>query len=259
MNGDLFNYGDDSPSGMVMDGGALVSRPFSSCSSLAIGLDGLLHVGRVSFFGTWSIGGTKRQPLAQLNRPLDGNGASLFTSQYGKATPVLKGAVDVVVTGFPLVTINVDLPATVASVEQGGGTSIKPGTAVLQAVGPAAKNVLASAAKGVPFVARLGLKPWWDGISDAIGGGPALVQDGKVVLPTTESFSSTQIMPRAPRTAAGQLRDGRIVLLAVDGAQTWSAGVDSRELAEEMVRLGAVTAMALDSGARRRWRSTATS
>ena len=59
-------------------------------------------------------------------------------------------------------------------------------------------------------------------------------------------FSSA---PRAPRTGLGQLADGRIILVAVDGRQPgYSVGLTNFELAQTMVRLGAVTAMALDGG-----------
>ena len=52
-----------------------------------------------------------------------------------------------------------------------------------------------------------------------------------------------------PRSAVGQLRDGRIVLVAVDGRQPgYSIGLTNFELAQALVRLGAVTGMALDSG-----------
>ena len=54
---------------------------------------------------------------------------------------------------------------------------------------------------------------------------------------------------RAPRSAVGQLADGRIVLVAVDGRQPgYSVGMTNFELAQALVRLGAVTGMALDSG-----------
>jgi hypothetical protein len=47
----------------------------------------------------------------------------------------------------------------------------------------------------------------------------------------------------------GQLGDGRVVLVVVDGRQPgYSAGMTNFELAQTMVRLGAVTAMGLDGG-----------
>jgi hypothetical protein len=54
---------------------------------------------------------------------------------------------------------------------------------------------------------------------------------------------------RHPRTGVGQLADGRIVLVAVDGRQPgYSTGLTNFELALTMMRLGCVTASALDAG-----------
>jgi hypothetical protein len=64
-----------------------------------------------------------------------------------------------------------------------------------------------------------------------------------------EQFTGTQLSLRRARTAVGQRADGKIVLVAVDGALPgYSTGMTNFELAQQLVRLGAVTASALDSG-----------
>jgi flagellar hook assembly protein FlgD len=86
-------------------------------------------------------------------------------------------------------------------------------------------------------------------VTDAIGGGPLLVRGGKPVFRANEVFSPALLAPRRPRTAVGQLADGRIVLVAVDGGTAgYSVGVTNFELALTLVRLGAVTGAALGSG-----------
>ena len=68
-------------------------------------------------------------------------------------------------------------------------------------------------------------------------------------LPRRRAVLDEPAGPRAPRSAVGQLADGRIVLVAVDGRQPgYSVGMTNFELAQTLVRLGAVTAMALDGG-----------
>ena len=68
-------------------------------------------------------------------------------------------------------------------------------------------------------------------------------------LRALEDFSPSQINPRDPRTGVGQLANGRLVIVAVDGRQPgYSVGVTNFELAQLLVRLGAVTGTALDSG-----------
>ncbi len=96
---------------------------------------------------------------------------------------------------------------------------------------------------------NLGLEPSWPDMIGAIGGGPQIVRNGAPIFRAGEVFTTGQLGPRAPRSAVGQLRDGRIVLVAVDGRQPgYSVGLTNFELAQTLVRLGAVTGMALDSG-----------
>jgi hypothetical protein len=97
--------------------------------------------------------------------------------------------------------------------------------------------------------ARLILQPSWGGVTTALGGGPLLVRAGKPVFRTSEDFTNDQVTSRAPRAAVGQLADGRILLVAVDGGRPgYSVGLTSYELAQALVGLGAVTAAGLDSG-----------
>ena len=103
----------------------------------------------------------------------------------------------------------------------------------------------------MPILTRLILSPDWlaSGVTDALGGGPVIVRSGKPVWTAGEDFLPSQLAPRNPRTAVGQRADGKIILLAVDGRRRgFSVGMTNWELAQAMVRLGAVTASALDAG-----------
>jgi len=248
VNADYFNLDDGYPSGIFMRDGVLLGRPYSARATLGIGLDGLLRIARIGFFGTWGIGDAERQRLDQLNRPLEKGEIGLFTPAWGSATPSAPNAVDVVLSGFPPASGNVDLTGTIVSAGIGGGTPIPDGGAVLQAIGPPGKALLSEALAGLPLTVKLILKPWWEQVKDAIGGGPAIVRHGRISLPTTEAFTSAQLLGRDPRTAVGQRGDGRIVLVTVDGRQSGSAGVTLYDLAVELVRLGVVTGMSFDSG-----------
>ena len=248
VNGDLFNWDLGYPTGIFLEGGVLAGKPTSGRSTLGIGSDGTLRLARVAFSGAWGIGEGGRLALAQLNRPLGGSSAGLFTPAWGDATPAARGVVDVVVSGFPAAIPNADLTGQVVEVRRGGGTAIPEGGAVLQTTAAVGRRLALAAEAGSPFVAQLLLKPWWDGVADAIGGGPALVRHGRVALPTDEQFTRDQLVPRHPRTAVGQLADGRILLVAVDGRSARSAGVTLWDLAKELQARGAVTAMAFDAG-----------
>ena len=211
-------------------------------------LDGTLDVRRIKFFGTWR-GGGQRRALNEFNKAPGKNGIALFTSDYGTSTPRISGSYSVVLSGFPASTPNTDIASTVASASQNGSVGIAPATAVLVARGIAATKLQAEAPVGTTVALRLILQPGWDTVGDAIGGGPVLVRSGRPVYRANEAFETSLLAPRHPRTAVGQTEDGRILLVTVDGRQSgYSVGMTTFEMAQALVRLGAVRGMQLDGG-----------
>ncbi len=248
VNGDYFAPSDGRPSGIFLRDGVLATPPNAARSSVGITLDGLLDVRRVSFRGTWR-GAGQRRALNFLNKAPGTNGISLFTSDWGTSTPRIAGAFMVVLGSFPPATPNTDLVVPVTAAVSGTSTRIEPGTAVLVARGTAAAKLQAEAQQGAVVTLRLILQPDWAVVSDAIGGGPILVRDGAPVYRSNEAFTTSQLVPRGPRTAIGQRADGGIVLLTTDGRQPGlSVGMTNFELAQALVRFGAVRGMALDGG-----------
>ncbi|HEV7639765.1 MAG TPA: phosphodiester glycosidase family protein [Gaiellaceae bacterium] len=249
INGDLFNSTDGQPAGIFMQGGLLLHPPLGTRSSIGVDSAGALHVDRVKFFGTWR-GTGQRRPLSGLNKVPKAGEVILFTPAFGARTPAVPGAAEVVLQPFPAAAPNVDLPATVTATAVGGGTTIPPDGAVVMAAGATLAAALqAEAPIGTPLTTRLILQPAWTGVVSALGGGPVLVKAGKPVFRSLEDFTNDQVSQRDPRAGVGQLADGRIILVAVDGGQPgYSVGLTSFELAQTLVRLGAVTASAVDSG-----------
>ena len=248
VNGDYFAPNDGRPSGIFLRDGILTTPPNPSRSSTGITLDGLLDVRRVSFRGTWR-GSGQRRALNFLNKAPGTNGVSLFTSDWGSTTPRVNGAFAVVLGSFPPATPNTDLAVPVLSAAPATSVRIQPGTAVLVARGNAAAKLQAEALPGSVVTLRLILQPDWSVVSDAIGGGPVLVRDGVPVYRSNEAFTIAQLAPRGPRTAVGQRSDGGILLVTTDGRQPgFSVGMTNFELAQALVRLGAVRGMALDGG-----------
>src|SRR3954453_7389142 len=250
VNGDLFNFNDGHPSGMFMQDKVLMSPPYRARSSVGIGADGKLSVGRVSLFGYWQ-GLGQRHPLSGVNQVPRGDGTWLFTPAYGSATPKAAGVWEAVLQPFPPAVPGTDLTGVVTSTHSGGGLPIPKGGAVLVSRGTQVAKLQAEATPGTPTLTRLILSPDWlaSGVTDALGGGPVIVRNRKPIWTSGEDFLPTQLAPRNPRTAVGQRADGKIILLAVDGRRRgFSVGMTNWELAQAMVRLGAVTASALDAG-----------
>ncbi len=247
VNGDFFNLATGRPSGVLLRDGIVDSPPFGDRSSVGLTSDGTLDVRRIEFFGTWK-GLGQRRAINDLNQLPGPNGVSLFTSSYGSATPLQTGAVTAVVSPFPAVTPNTDLGGPVVQLSA-GGTPIPPGAAVLLARGTAAQKLTEEAPVGTNLAARIIFRPEWTGITQAVGGGPMLVRAGKPVFRALEAFAADQLVPRMPRTAVGQLSGGRVIFVATDGRQPgYSVGMTNFELAQTLVRLGAVTGSALDAG-----------
>lgn len=249
VNGDLFNGALGYPAGMFMVGGILAADPFRQRSSLGIAADGSLRIGLIGFAGSLQFAGHPTRLLRHFNRPLTSDrGFALFVPSWGARSPGARRTNEAILAGVGRALPNRDRPAQVVKIVRGAGHRIPPGGAILQARGTSRSRLAAEATAGGAMTFRLGLDPWWDGVRSALGGGPVLVRDGVAVLNAGEAFTPYQLVPRHPRTAVGQLADGRIILLAVDGRSAASAGLTTAQLAQEMVRLGAVNAMALDGG-----------
>ncbi len=248
VNGDLFTWNEGLPSGIFMESGVLRTQPHPLRSSVGVTDDGRLLVERVAMLATWQ-GLSQRRPLGRINQRPGAEGASLFTPAWGATTPAAQGTVEVTIDPFPPSAPETELTGAVTSAKPGGGTPIPRSGAVLVGSGASAGRLAAEAPVGQAVTARLFLRPQWGGVTDAIGGGPVIVRNGRPVYRALEDFTSSQLSLRHPRTAVGQRADGRILLIAVDGRSPgYSTGMTNFELAQTMVRLGATTASALDAG-----------
>jgi hypothetical protein len=249
VNGDFFGALTLAPSGMFMRRGVLATTPQRGRSSLGISGAGDLYVGKIAHSSVWTVPGRSSHHITHVNKRLVGRGFALFTPAWASRTPAVETAFDVVIAKVPSTRPNQDLIGTAVRVRRGGGSAIPPGGAVLQARGDTRIRYLKREARpGRTVVLRIDLAKWWPDAAAALGGGPLLVKNGVPVSSTREQFTSYQLELRHPRTAVGQLADGRIILVAVDGRSWFSIGMRTWELAAEMARLGAVRAMALDGG-----------
>jgi hypothetical protein len=247
VNGDLFTWADGIPSSGLIQDGVLKTTPHPKRSMVGVDTGGNLRVDRIAMLGTWQGLGPRR-PVHLINRPPGPNGTSLYTPAYGASTPTTGGVAEAVLTPFPSATPNTDLVGYVSE-NRRGGTPIPPGGAVLAARGSQAQRLLIEAAASQLVTIRLILRPEWRDVPEALGGGPVLIRAGKPIFRAGEDFTTYHLNRRHPRTAIGQRADGRIVMAVVDGRRPgYSAGMTNFELAQTMLRLGAVTASALDAG-----------
>jgi len=84
---------------------------------------------------------------------------------------------------------------------------------------------------------------------DIVGGVPQLIKDGKVDVTWQEEKSSKSFVEtRHPRTAVAKLKDGKFLMITVDGRSESSGGIGLFDLANYLLELGATDAMNLDGG-----------
>jgi hypothetical protein len=247
VNGDYFDANPGDPKGMVIRNGVLDSPPASKRSSAGFTPDGALQVARVAFNGIWR--GTGQRRATTINQSASAGPVTLYTSSWGPTTPPETNAVADVIPSLPPTKPNTDLITSVSQQLAGGNVPIPPGGAVLVARGNQVPFLQREAPPGTSLFLRMALTPDWSGMANGIGGGPVLVQNGKPVFRAGEDIAASLLNPRAARSAVGQLADGRILLVTVDGGGAgYSVGMTNFELAVALVRLGAVQAMALGSG-----------
>ena len=90
----------------------------------------------------------------------------------------------------------------------------------------------------------------WSDVTEALGGGPMLVHDGKLENTwAEESMNVAFNRVSHPRTAIGVTKDTTVIMVVVDGRQPKvSIGMPLDNLAVLMINLGCVEAMNLDGG-----------
>ena len=227
------------------------ARPPASARARACSRDGTLDIRRVSFVGTWQGAGARAdadevQPAVPRQRD------RALHRRLGPDDPRRRGR-----DGRGPVPLPGRRSRTPTSPRRssrcapsGGAVPIPPGGAVLLARGAAAAALSAEAPVGsagddAPALqARLAERRRRDRRRAA-----DRARRRRRVPGGRGSSRRASSAPRAPRSAIGQLADGRIVLVAVDGRQPgYSVGMTNFELAQTLVRLGAVTGMAFDSG-----------
>lgn len=89
--------------------------------------------------------------------------------------------------------------------------------------------------------------PNWEDVKHIISGGPYLVKNGNLYVDIKEQkFNS--IAGKNPRTAVGYTKEGHFIIVAIDGREEASVGVNLYDLAKIMKSFGCHYAMNLDGG-----------
>lgn len=259
MNGDFFNVDLAYPSGATLIDGELVSEPEPTRSATLFGPDLRIQIPHLELTGRWqAVDPTGTTAFAVrtfngINRPAERSSETLiYTPRYGTATPgaATNSRYESVIQLDPgqAPLVNTQLSGTVVATGTGGGLPINPGQVVVTGVGSSGPAVVSDLVVGRRATLRIDVPAIPAGILNGIGGGPILVSGGVPVPAAGEGFTSTQLTALRQRSAIGQTQDGTILLVTTEGVEQGSRGVSTAEQANLLVELGAVNAMALDSG-----------
>ena len=245
VNGDFWKDGRQpagDPMGLQIRQGELVSAP---CERPCFWIDAQGQPQATNVLAqlavTWPDG---QSTLFGLNEERTNNGAVLYTAAVGASTKSRGGRELVLERAgdnpwLPL-RIGESYTARVREVREAGDAPITADIAVLSLSAELAAR-LPRPALGTLLKFSTETTPSLRGVKVAIGGGPMLVRDGKVV-----AFSGPQ--SQHPRTAIGW-NDKHFFLVVVDGRQNkLSVGMSFPELAAYFVKLGCQRAMNLDGG-----------
>jgi exopolysaccharide biosynthesis protein len=175
-----------------------------------------------------------------------------YSSRFGSDTPSGEGT-EAVINNKGIVT----------EIRESRGGIIPLGSTVLAGTGESAKWI--SENIELKEKVKLKKKATAEDSTSSIGkgtaiinGGPRLLQDGKIDIPSTaEGFHQADNpefyyqfgQRRHPRTVAGIKADGSLLLVTIDGRKPgYSVGANFKECAKLLRSLGAVNAVNLDGG-----------
>lgn len=190
----------------------------------------------------WTDGKTTSIGLNQLREE---DSAVLYTSVFGASTRTTGGLELVLERGtnadwLPL-KVGRHYAGRVREVRKAGNTALRPEIMVLS-LGPGLVEEMPAIEAGATVRIVTETTPDLTGVDVAIGGGPALVRNGKP-MQWTGLFKL-----RHPRTALGWNKK-HYFLVVVDGRQAdISIGMTFPELGNYMARIGCEQAMNLDGG-----------
>ena len=258
VNGDFYlrdnpTYAGD-PRGLQIFNGDLVSGTSTVC--VWFDADGNPHLDDVKgdFKVTFPDG--SKIPFG-LNEQRPRSMAVLYTPTYGPSTRALGGREFVLEKDgdgpwLPLQPSQ-SFRARVRDISTNGNTRFT-GEIVVLSFPPQMLSNLPALEVGATVQISTALTPDLKGVKTAIGGGPALIKNGKAFAlkdpppGTSANYSERSKYERHPRSAVGW-SPTHIYLVTADGRQPGlSVGMKLAELAEVFVKLGCTEAMNFDGG-----------
>ena len=238
INGTYF-ANDGTPLGLLMLDGKMVSYPWGQRTALGITGDKKVLIDNVGLVSRVSTPDGRNLAADGVNCARGENQLIIYTNQRGLTTKTNESGLEIAVLNNKVVSIG------------NGNLPIPAGGYVVSAHGTK-RELLQGVLLDSPLQIELALSTDWlnQGVVHILSGGPRLVKGGKLFITAQEEkFRQDITQGRAPRSAIGVTKDQKLLLVAVSGRQpSRSVGLTLNELAQLMIRNGAVEGMNLDGG-----------
>lgn len=250
VNGDYFDiHQSGMPLNIVVRDGQLLRSPWRWVS-FVMGRDGIARIVRYRWTGTVALPETgESRPLDGYNSGLSRDGIVALTNVRGYGAPPPEPGIRQAVVELTPAEGEGRYFVKQVWAQQAFYAPFPPGEMILVGRGRGADWLLEKLTAGSVVQVNLTTDPDWHEASLAIGGGPLLVEDGRVVE-DPDPPAPQERDHRNPVIAVGIGPNGRsLTFVEVDGRQPdLSIGLTRPELAAYMADLGAAQAMAFDSG-----------
>ncbi len=242
-------YRGDNVSVLKIDG-KLLSEPFNNRAAVGFFKQGNRIesiFGHLKFDGQIETSRGFKRKVDGINRPRAEDEMIIFTPEFHKTTLTTPNGIEIVVKRGRVAEIK----------DHSGSTKIPVDGFVISASGEARDWVLKYLSSGSVVKLKTALiahekvsTDKWNLALNIIGGMPLLIRNGRVEITNElEGIRANFVTDRHPRTAIAKLKDGKILLVVVDGRQPgYSTGMSLISLAELLLEFGAVDAMNLDGG-----------
>jgi hypothetical protein len=247
VNGTYFAF-TGKPLGTLLIDKELVSTPIYDRTALIFSDDYQAYIDNILIECYFLTANGIRYDITGVNQGRGKNSVILYSPAWGEKTGTSSDGIEVLVSNSTVVEL------------QTGNSAIPGDGYVLAISGPAAQFVPENIKAGDKIDTHIKIIPYTTApksILHMISGGPRLVKNGVVyVSKYEEKFRADIASGRAARTAVGITKDGKLLLVAVDGlprgknnrSEKDSIGMTLEELAKLLIDLGAVEAMNLDGG-----------
>jgi exopolysaccharide biosynthesis protein len=241
INGSYFNFVNNEPAGLLVQDGQIISSSLHNRSVFGVRFDGTPFIDDAQVRAAVLLEDGRELAIAGVNRRAKPNQITLYTSHFGGTTHTRPYAYRYEAA--------IDARGNVVGASN-GNLAIPRGGYVVSANGRSFYRAMQDLEPGARALVYTQLSGVWEGVRDAVGGGPTIGHAGLVhVTASEEGFGSHIASGRAPRTAIGYTPAGVTLMVTVDGrVPRHSVGCTLRELARLMIELGAVEAINLDGG-----------